>query len=492
MKILLLYPKYPDTFWSFSHALRFISKKAGFPPLGLLTVASLLPEEWDKKVVDVNVAELEDQQIVWADIVFISAMIVQMASAQELINRCKALGKIVVAGGPAATTQHEKLIGVDHFVLNEAEITLPLFLADLAKGDPKPIYSSETRPDITKTPPPLWSLINLKDYATMPVQYSRGCPFNCEFCDIIVMYGRKPRTKTPGQLIYEMESLYRAGWRGDVFIVDDNFVGKKSDVKKMLPLLIQWQKDHKYPFTLITEASTNLADDEKLMQMMSQANFHKVFLGIETPNIESLEECEKFQNTNRSLEDAVRRIQQSGMQVMGGFIIGFDSDTDSIFEDQINFIQKTGIVTAMVGLLNALPQTRLWHRLKAEGRLLEDPTGENTDASVNFIPKMSRESLVTGYQKVLTGIYAPKPYYERINTLIRHYQPRIKDRILWQDVVATIKSMWSVGIISRARFLYWRLIVKTVLTERRALPVVIELAIFRVHFEKVTQKVLRM
>jgi len=242
MNILLIYPKYPDTYWSFKHVLKFVSKKATFPPLGLLTVAALLPQEWDKKLVDLNVTELKDEQIAWADMVFLSAMIVQTDSAREVIRRCKAAGKTIVAGGPAATTGHEKLAGVDHFVLNEAEITLPRFLADWKEGRPKAIYESNERPDITRTPVPLWSLINLKDYVTMPVQYSRGCPFDCEFCDIIVMYGRTPRTKNPEQMIREMQALREAGWKGDVFIVDDNFIGNKSRVKKMLPILSRWQK----------------------------------------------------------------------------------------------------------------------------------------------------------------------------------------------------------------------------------------------------------
>ena len=300
----------------------------------------MLPEEWEKKVVDMNTTELKDKQIQWADMVFISAMLVQKNSAQEVITRCKTLGKTVVAGGPAFTSQPELFTGVDHMVLNEAEITLPLFLNDLKEGKAKPVYTSDEKPDIVNTPVPLWSLIRLKDYVTIPVQYSRGCPFNCEFCDIIVMYGRKPRTKTPEQMIRELQSLYDAGWRETVFIVDDNFIGNKVHVKQMLPALIEWQKKHKFPFTLMTEASVNLADDEELMGMMREANFHKIFLGIETPNTDSLKECGKTQNTARNLAHGVKTIQRFGMQVLGGFIVGFDTDTESIFQRQIDFIQK--------------------------------------------------------------------------------------------------------------------------------------------------------
>ena len=490
MNILLIYPKYPETFWSFKHVLKFVSKKAAFPPLGLLTVAALLPETWEKRLVDVNVNDLDDQQIDWADVVFISAMLVQVESAQEIINRCKSSGKIVVVGGPAATTQPERFTGVDHFVLNEAEITLPLFLEDWEAGNAKAVYSCTDRPDIQQTPLPQWSLINLRDYVTMPVQYSRGCPFNCEFCDIISLYGQTPRTKSPEQLVREMQSLYDLGWRNDVFIVDDNFIGNKANVKKMLASLIAWQKEHYYPFTFTTETSVNLADDEELMQMMNCANFHKIFVGIETPNITSLQECGKYQNASRDLEVAVKTIQKNGMQVTGGFIVGFDSDTEGIFDAQIRFIQKVGIVTAMVGLLNALPQTRLWLRLQAEGRLLGDSTGENTDASINFIPKMAREKLLAGYQKILGTLYSPNHYYARINTFISNYHPSVKTRISLQDLAAGAKSVWYIGILSKARLLYWKLVFRTCIKKAKALPIAIELAIYGLHFEKISEKIL--
>jgi radical SAM superfamily enzyme YgiQ (UPF0313 family) len=489
MNALLIYPEYPDTFWSFKHVLNFVSKKAAFPPLGLMTIGAMLPKEWEKKLVDINITELTDEQIQWADIVFIGAMLVQKKSAQEIINRCKAKGKKVVAGGPAFTTQHEKFKNVDHFVLNEAEVTLPLFLEDLKQENPKQIYTSDKRPDIKETPIPLWSLINFKDYVSLSIQYSRGCPFNCEFCDIIIMNGRIPRTKTPEQIINEMQSLYEAGWRGPLFIVDDNFIGNTAEVKKMLTLLINWQKEHKYPFQLYTEASTNLADDEELMQMMSAANFFKVFLGIETPCVDSLKECGKMQNATRDLADAVKTIHKNGMQVMGGFIVGFDNDSEKIFDAQIKFIQQTGVVTAMVGMLTALPQTRLWHRLKAEGRLTQDTSGENTDGSLNFVPKMGKEKLAEGYKKILSTIYSPKQYYKRIDTFIRNYKPTAKSRISKKDIKAFLKSMWRIGILSKSRFLYWKLILKTSLTKTKAFPTAVELAILGLHFEKVANKV---
>ena len=305
MKILLVYPRYPDTFWSFRHALKFLSKKASFPPLGLLTVAAMLPGEWEKRLVDLNVSSLSDENIKWADYVFLSAMVVQKDSAKEVIARCNSLKTRVVAGGPLFTTGYEEFEGVDHFVLGEAETTLQPFLADLAEGRPQPVYSSNERPDISKTPIPMWSLINMKHYSAMSLQYSRGCPFDCDFCDIIVLNGHRPRTKDSQQTVDELEVLYRYGWRGSLFIVDDNFIGNKKKLKiETLPAMIEWSKKKKYPFTFFTEASINLADDEKLMELMAEAGFNRVFIGIETPNEDSLVECNKVQNRNRDLAAA--------------------------------------------------------------------------------------------------------------------------------------------------------------------------------------------
>lgn len=421
--------------------------------------------------------------------VFISAMIVQEESAREAISACKAKGRKVVAGGPLFNTQWKTFADVDHFVLNEAETTLPRFLTDFKNGNLKPVYSSSERPSISKTPIPMWSLINFKDYATMAVQYSRGCPFNCEFCDIVIMNGRIPRTKSPEQMIREIQSLYDAGWKGSLFIVDDNFIGNKNKVKKLLPFIIRWQRINKYPFKLLTEASVNLADDEELLKLMSEANFSKVFLGIETPSVKSLLECNKMQNAGRDLSESVRIIQRNGMQVMGGFIVGFDNDRESTFDLQIKFIQKVGIVTAMVGLLAALPKTRLWKRLKSEGRLLQKTTGENTDGSLNFVPKMGEKQLQAGYRKILSTIYSPKQYYKRINTFIKNYKPKSKSRFSRIYLHAFLRSTWRIGIFSRSSFRYWRLIIRTMFTKIRALPEAIELAIYGLHFQKITRKI---
>jgi len=494
MKILFVYPQYPDTFWSFKHALKFVSKKAAFPPLGLLTVAAMLPGEWEKKLVDMNATRLTDSDIKWADYVFISAMVVQRDSVKEVISRCRKLNARIVAGGPLFTTGYEEFDGVDHFVLGEAEVTLAPFLADLEKGQARHIYASDERPDITKTPIPLWSLINMKNYSSMNVQYSRGCPFNCEFCDIIILNGRKPRTKDKEQVLAELETLHQKDWRGAVFIVDDNFIANKNKLKsEILPAVIEWRKQKSYPFDLFTEASIDLADDEKLMELMVEAGFNMVFVGIETPNEESLIECAKSQNQNRDLVASVRKIQNHGLEVQGGFIVGFDSDPLAIFKNQIDFIQKSGIVTAMVGLLNAPPGTRLYQRLKKENRLVKAYTGNNTDCSLNFIPKMNYEVLINGYKHILSTIYSPKYYYARVRVLLREYNPqgKISSRLQFHHIQALIASIWFLGIREKGRRYYWRLFLATLLKQPRKFPLSITLSVYGYHFRKVAEKYVR-
>jgi radical SAM superfamily enzyme YgiQ (UPF0313 family) len=489
MRILFVYPEYPDTFWSFKHALKFISKKASFPPLGLLTVAAMLPQEYEKKLIDMNVSVLIEDDIKWADFVFISAMAVQKRSALEVIKRSKKFGIKVVAGGPLFTTRYEEFDDVDHFVLNEAETTLPSFLDDLKKGCAQHIYSSNEWPDIKKTPYPMWNLINMKKYASMSIQYSRGCPFDCEFCDIIVLNGHKPRTKSKEQILGEVEALYTQGWRGGVFFVDDNFIGNRKRLKvELLPFLIDWMEQKNYPFHFLTEASINLSDDEELMELMVKAGFRKVFIGIETPNEDSLAECNKYQNKNRDLVDCVKKIQDAGLEVQGGFIVGFDNDPPSIFERQISFIQKSGIVTAMVGLLNAPRGTRLYHRLKKENRLLNDPSGDNTDCSLNFVPKMNIETLITGYKKILHTIYSPDHYYKRVIKFLKEYRPKqlkSKTSLEFSYFKAFLKSIWILGIKGQERLYYWKLVSWTLIRRPRFFSLAISFAIYGFHFRKI-------
>ncbi len=481
-----MYPSFPDTFWSFRHSLKFIHKKAAFPPLGLLTIGAMLPQEWSKRLVDLNVTRLTDEDLAWADTAFISAMVVQRKSARQTIARCKEAGLKVVAGGPLFTSEYEQFDEVDHFVLNEAELTLPGFLEDFNRGCAERIYTTTEFADIHKTPIPMWQLINMKRYATMSIQFSRGCPFNCDFCNVTALFGHRPRIKTSAQIIAELDSLYQGGWRGQVFFVDDNFIGnKKYLMAELLPSLIEWHKGKK-GFLFNTEASINLADNGDLMHMMVEAGFDTVFVGIETPDEASLAECNKKQNKGRDLIESVKSIQRTGLQVQGGFIVGFDSDGPSIFQRQIDFIQNSGIVTAMVGLLQAPPGTRLYERLKEEGRLRGMLSGDNVDGTTNIIPKMDMRQLLKGYEKILQSIYRPGPYYKRIKTFLREYKaPKISIRLDFQRFLAFFRTSIRIGIFGRERIQYWNLLVWTLCRCPKLLPLAITLAIHGHHFRKV-------
>jgi len=492
MNILLVNPETPCTFWSFRNALKFISKKSSEPPLGLLTIAAMLPDAWHKKLIDMNVTGLRDKHILWADYVFLTGLDVQKESFKKVVSLCNKLDTPVVAGGPMCTMDHEEFLGVDHFVLNEAEHTLPLFLNDLENGEPKRIYTSMEFPDISTTPAPVWSLLDFKKYATISVQYSRGCPFNCDFCTITMLNGRKPRTKTAEQFIGELEMLYNEGWRGGVFIVDDNFIGNKKAVKnKLLPALIKWGEDRNFPFSYITEASVNLADDEELVELMVQAGFDSAFIGIETVNESSLAECSKTQNLKRDISGSIKKLHEKGIMVSGGFIVGFDNDPPAIFDQMVSFIQNSGIVTAMVGLLNAPRGTRLFKRLKSENRLLNNMSGNNMDGSVNFIPKMDYKKLIAGYKKILNNIYSQKSYYYRVKYFLSTYNfrsPKMRSLSI-RDFEALFKSIFILGIMERGRLYFWRLFFYTLLNFPKKFALSITLAIYGFHFRKVIQTI---
>lgn len=490
MKILLVNPKTPDTFWSFSGALKFVSKKSSEIPLGLLTVAAMLPNDWDLKFLDENVSKLKDKDILWADFVFMTGMSVHRQSIEILIKRCKSLDRKMVAGGPLLTIEPENFMAIDHLILNEAEITLPLFLEDLKGGTPKKIYKTDKFPVIAGTPIPRWDLLNMKKYATLNIQYSRGCPNDCEFCSVTMLNGRRCRTKGKEQFIAELDQLYNLGWRGNIFIVDDNFIGNKHRLKQnLLPALIDWAKEKKYPFRYTTEVSIDLADDEELMEMMIKAGFYSVFIGIETPNSESLKECHKLKNLNRDIISSVKKIQNNGFVVSGGFIVGFDNDTQTVFEQQINLIQNSGIVTAMVGMLNAPKGTKLYKRMVREKRIIKQFTGDNVDGSTNLDTKMGYDELRSGYQHILSSIYSPKEYYQRIKNLLNEYNvPKgISQRISFSEFKALLKSFWYLGLKLKGRSYYWNLILISLLKYPRKFPLAVTLAIYGVHFRKITE-----
>lgn len=486
MKVLLVNPQVPDTFWSLSHALRFISKKALLPPLGLLTVAAMLPKDWEPRLIDMNTGPLRDRDLEWADLVFLTGMFIQRPSAEAVIERCRKLGTRVVAGGPLFNAIPELYPTVDHLVMKEAEITLPAFLRDLADGSPQPFYTTRNKPDLAESPIPRWDLINLDQYALMGVQFSRGCPYNCDFCDVTKLFGHAVRTKTTLQVLSELETIYQLGWNREVFFVDDNFIGRKKLLKEeFLPALIAWMEEHNYPFSFNTQASIDLADDDELLALMARAGFNCVFVGIETPSEESLAECGKRQNRGRDLTACVQKIQHAGIEVQAGFILGFDSDPPDVFDTMIRFIQQSGIVMAMVGLLNAPRGTRLYKRLQQENRLSSIPTGDNMDCSINFVPKMDMDTLISGYENVVNTLYSPKHYYERIITFLEHYRDPVKTKPYYhhRDLAAFLKSIWHIGILGPGARYYWKLILRT-FRNRCNFRLAVAFSIYGYHFRK--------
>ncbi len=486
MKVLFINPEFPDTYWSFRHALPFEGKRCAFPPLGLMTVSALLPPSWERRLVDLNVRRLQSSDIEWADMVMATAMLVQKDSLKEVVHRCKALGKRVVIGGPYVTTTIEGLPEADHIFMGEAETTLPQFVEDLARGEAKRLYQAAERPPLSATPLAHFHLADLKRYSAMSVQYSRGCPFSCEFCDIIEIYGRVPRTKSNQQMLSEFDALRDLGWRGTVFIVDDNFIGNKKNVRQLLPELAKWQQKNGYPFSLLTESSVNLADDEPLLKNMQDAGFRRVFLGIETPVEESLKEAQKSQNRGNLLE-SVRKIQSYGMEVMAGFIVGFDNDPEDIFERQIDFIRKSAIPLAMVGLLNALPDTQLWKRLEREGRLLGEASGNNTVCTFNFKTRMDPALLIRGYQSIMQTIYSPREYYQRVLDSMRrtpHDSSETQQYELINGMASLMRVLIKLGLFDRERKEFWRFMSKALVKHRHRIAESLRLAAMGYHFRK--------
>ncbi|MEJ2661116.1 MAG: B12-binding domain-containing radical SAM protein [Desulfobacteraceae bacterium] len=496
-KALLVYPEVPkNTYWSFSHTLKFINKKSAMPPLGLITVAALFPDGYDLKLVDMNVERLTEGHLRWADTVFISAMIVQKESFEKVVALCNRHGTPVVAGGPYATSCYPDITGVDHFVLGEAEPVFADFLSDYARGRAEKVYRCSKRPDLSQSVLPRFDLLKLKSYANMCVQYSRGCPFKCEFCDIWPVYGNKARVKPAEMTIAELQTLYDHGWRGPIFIVDDNFIGNQRKVKsQLLPALMDWQQANGRPFQLFTEASINMAEDPELLTAMNAAGFNEVFIGIETPKKESLEEAGKNQNLKVDMLEAVRTIQRYGMEVNAGFILGFDHDTHEIFKDQAAFIQQAGIPKAMVGLLTALPGTRLYQRLQAEGRILNLASGNNTHLmGTNFMTKMDTSQLIAGYQKLLEQLYGRrlKTYFQRCNLLLDTICERadFSRKIGVQEIAVLFKSLIQQSL-GPYGLRYIRFVSRNLLKNRHLFPEVVRLALQGHHFYMITRQALK-
>ena len=494
IKALMVYPEVPPTYWSLKYTLPFIGKRSVFPPLGLMTIAAMMPDDYDVSLVDMNVEPLEESAVAGADLILTSSMIVQRDSLQKVIALSKKHGKKVVAGGPYPTSMNAGIPGVDHYVLNEAEVTLPAFLADFREGRAKPLYSDTAKPDLARTPPPRFDVIRKNLYSTMALQFSRGCPHSCEFCDIIEMFGRVPRTKTPSQFLREMDLLYEEGWRGSLFVVDDNFIGNRREVKKLLPEIAAWQRERQYPFGLFTEATLSLAEDEQLMDQMIQAGFNMVFVGIETPDRDTLAHTGKTHNLKADMLTSVRKIQAKGMEVSGGFILGFDEDKEDIFDRQIRFIQEAAIPTAMVGLLTALPNTRLYKRFEREGRITRDSGGNNThDLRLNFTPRMDLDKLLAGYKRVLSEIYSPDRYFERCLTLLKvtNKHRTSARRITRVELRAFVLSL-LLQTFSSYGWSYWRFMIRGFLAKPSMLAETVAMAVKGHHFFKMTRCILEL
>lgn len=467
MRVLLLYPLFPKSFWSFEKTLALLDRKAMLPPLGLVTVAAILPQEWEFKLVDRNVCDVTEAEWEWAEVVILSAMIVQKEDLLNQIQIAKRRGKRVAVGGPYATALPQEVseVGADYLILDEGEITLPLFVEAIARGDQSGTFRSNgEKPDVTITPVPRFDLLEFDAYAEMSVQFSRGCPFQCEFCDIIVLYGRKPRTKTPQQLLAELDRLYELGWRRSIFMVDDNFIGNKRNVKLFLKELQPWMVEHGYPFSFATEASVDLAQDQELMDAMVQCNFGAVFLGIETPDEASLTLTQKHQNTRDSLSDAVLAITRSGLRVMAGFIIGFDGEKSGAGQRIVKFVEQTSIPTALFSMLQALPDTALWHRLQKEGRLRSQSANINQTTLMNFVPTRPLEEIAQEYVEAFDELYDPAKFLDRA---YRHYRilgeatypkkgKRARKQTNWVTIRALLTICWRQGVLRKTRWQFWR------------------------------------
>ena len=495
--ILLVYPEVPgNTYWSYKYALKFINKKSSMPPLGLVTIAALFPEAYELKLIDLNVTRLEDEDVEWADAVFISAMIVQKESMERVVARCRSFGKTVVAGGPYITNSHEEIEGVDHLLAGEVDAAFTDFLEDLQNGTAPRFYPMPDHPDIANLPIPRFDLLDMDAYGSMAIQYSRGCPFHCEFCDIWTVYGNRPRLKAAETLISEIDTLYRLGWEGAVFMVDDNFIGNKRRVKnELLPAMTRWQEARGYPFHFYTEASINLADDEDLLSGMREAGFNEVFIGIETPSKEGLAETGKTQNLKSDMAVSVRTIQRHGIEVLAGFIIGFDNDPPDIFDQQIEFIQNNGIPKAMIGLLAALPGTRLFERLKSENRLLAATGGNNTHSmTTNFVTRMDSETIREGYKKILDRLYDPqmKNYFARCTQLLDTIEHRdlYQRKIRFTELKIFLKSIFRQPFTPYG-YQYLRFLLRNLFRNRDLFAEAITLSVCGHHFHKITRQALK-
>ena len=462
MNVLLVYAEFPITYWGFQYATEMVGQKATLPPLGMLTLAAMLPSSWSLRLIDRNAYALTDADLRWADVVMVGGMLIQTDSMLDTLRRANALGRRTVVGGPAPTTAPERFTEADVIFQGEAEGRIDSLVAAIDAQEQVILAAPEDRPDITTSPIPRYDLVTLSDYSSVSLQYSRGCPYLCEFCDIIEIFGRRPRVKSAPQVLAELSSLYDAGYRGRIFFVDDNFIGNRRAVRKLLPEIAAFQKVRDYPFSFYTEATVDLASDTKLTAEMVAANFNSVFLGIETPSADSLKESGKTQNLRLDLQEAIETLTRAGMEIMGGFIVGFDNDDQEIFRIQREFISQAPIPLAMVGLLSALPGTALWRRLEREGRLRDTATGDQFGRP-NFEPAMDERQLLAGYAALMAEVYSAKSYYDRCRAHIDSAGPTPSPQALPSR--ARLKdfgrSLVKIGVFSPQRRHFWSLLAHT-------------------------------
>ena len=467
LKVLLIWPRFPASFWSFEGVLKLIRIEANHPPLGLLTVAALCPKNWKLRLLDRCFEELRDEDIRWADLIMVSGMRVQKDDMREILLRARGLGTRTIVGGPFASSEPELLLRwADHVVVGEPDEAFSEIAADLERGTARRLYIIREKPDVSRTPPPRFDLLKIGKYASMAIQFSRGCPFQCEFCDIITIYGRRPRTKMPAQVLAELDALYKLGWRDEVFIVDDNFIGNHKLALELARELEQWQKQRGYPMFFYTEASIDLAQKPELIEAMVKANFFFVFMGIESPSPKSLTEAKKFQNLRRDPLDCVHFIQDRGLWVTAGFIIGFDSDTEEIFEQQREFIERAAIPWAMAGFLVAPPTTPLYDRMLREGRLLMDTTATSNFDPPNFKTRLPLPILLKGFKQTLSSLYEPSAFYERCYRSLQQWKPRHPQKApeirLGTLLKIIMRSIIRQGMLSDYRAAYWKFLFRLV------------------------------
>lgn len=493
-KCLIVQSKFSSfSFWNYTEVCKLVGAKYPAAPLGLMTLAALLPQHWEFKLIDENVEPLLDEHFEWADLVCTGGMLPQQKGMLKIIDKAHQFQLPVVVGGPDPTAQPKVYEKADFLVTREGELTIPMFLKDLEKGKKKGVYVADGMCDMTKSPIPRFDLINFKNYIHVGIQYSRGCPFICEFCDIIELYGRKPRTKTNEQVLAELDTLYKLGYRGHIDFVDDNFIGNKLNVKKTLPEIRNWSKERKYPFYFTTEASINLADDNDLLKMMQDCDFRFVFIGIETPDDDLLMEMGKRQNVNKPIKESILKIYQHGMVVNGGFIMGFDNEKTTIADKMIEFVQDTGITLTMLGTLYALPNTQLTRRLKKEGRLFEegsDPDEETgidqLSSGLNFLTKRPRLDILKDYTKVVEYIYQPRRYFERViytalNIKVNYkFKPTLKESLFYfRSFLRVTAKLGFKGLTAKH---YWKMIFLVLFKNIKGIEAAVNLAAMYIHF----------